>query len=96
MRRRSGRPGVAEDGARSAGDIIGGMLTANLATRLTAMRAASGQSQTAFAEMLQMDYRYYGRIERAQQNITLRTLGHIAASLNADPLVLISPPKPSS
>ena len=54
------------------------------------IRLERGFSQEAFAQHAQLDRSYYGRIERGTQNIALRTLCVIAATLRVHPSELLA------
>lgn len=54
------------------------------------MREDAGFSQEKFAQKIQIDRSYYGRIERGGQNISISTICTIAAGLGVSPAVLLS------
>lgn len=53
--------------------------------RLKELRKAKGFSQEAFAHEIGVDRTYIGKIERAERNISLKTIGKIAKALNIEP-----------
>ncbi|SFR33791.1 Helix-turn-helix [Microbacterium azadirachtae] len=55
------------------------------------IRLERGLSQENFAHELEMHRAYVGSIERAEQTVTLKTLGPLAARLGVDPADLIRP-----
>jgi transcriptional regulator with XRE-family HTH domain len=57
---------------------------------LRAYRRARHLSQEAFADVFGWSRSYMGRIERGQQNLTLRTLERIAQAIGVDPIELLT------
>ena len=55
------------------------------------IRLERGLTQENFAHELDVHRAYVGAIERAEQNITLRTLAHLADQIGVDPTELIRP-----
>lgn len=53
-------------------------------------RLARGLSQEAFAELLGFHRTYLGGLERGERNPSLRTVEHIATTLDEDPVPLLS------
>jgi transcriptional regulator with XRE-family HTH domain len=62
-----------------------------LASNLRRLRRAKGLSQEEFADRCGLHRTYIGAIERAERNVTLRTLNHIAEALAISPLDLLRP-----
>jgi transcriptional regulator with XRE-family HTH domain len=60
---------------------------------LRAYREVEGLSQEAFAEEIGFHRTYMGGIERGERNLTLKSLEHIAARIDVDPLALLQPPE---
>lgn len=60
-----------------------------VAKTIRATREAKGHSQEGFAAMSDMDRSRYGRIERGEVNISLKTLFLIAGGLDVKPSTLI-------
>ena len=56
--------------------------------RLKDLRKAKGFSQEAFAHEIGVDRTYIGKIERAERNISLKTIGKIAKALSIEPIDL--------
>ncbi|MXP29547.1 helix-turn-helix domain-containing protein [Porphyrobacter algicida] len=54
------------------------------------MREDAGFSQEKFAQKIQIDRSYYGRIERGAQNISITTICAIASGLGVSPAVLLA------
>ncbi|MBX7513638.1 helix-turn-helix transcriptional regulator [Qipengyuania sp. GH38] len=54
------------------------------------MREDTGFSQEKFAQKIQIDRSYCGRIERGGQNISVSTTCTIAAGLGVSPAVLLA------
>lgn len=67
-------------------------LNVRLARNLHELRRASGLSQEALAARCGLHRTYIGAVERAERNVTLRTLERIAAALAVDPLDLLGEP----
>lgn len=68
-----------------------GDLQRSVGHNLRAYRKARGYSQEAFADVLGFHRTYMGGIERGERNLTLKSVERIAARLDLDPLVLLSP-----
>lgn len=62
-----------------------------LAVHIHRIRLERGLSQEALAHELDMHRAYVGAIERAEQNITLKTLSQLADRLGVDPVDLLRP-----
>ncbi|MDR2321070.1 MAG: helix-turn-helix transcriptional regulator [Microbacterium sp.] len=62
-----------------------------LAVHIHRLRLERGLTQEAFAHELDMHRAYVGSIERAEQNVTLKTLAQLAGRLGVDPADLIKP-----
>jgi transcriptional regulator with XRE-family HTH domain len=60
---------------------------------LRAYREVEGLSQEAFAEEIGFHRTYMGGVERGERNLTLKSLEHIAARIDVDPLALLQPPE---
>ena len=58
--------------------------------RIRKMREDAGFSQEKFAQKIQIDRSYYGRIERGRQNISVSTICTIAGGLGVSPAVLLA------
>ena len=58
--------------------------------RIRKMREDAGFSQEKFAQKIQIDRSYYGRIERGHQNISVSTICIIAGGLGVSPAVLLA------
>ena len=58
--------------------------------RIRKMREDAGFSQEKFAQKIQIDRSYYGRIERGGQNISVTTICAIASGLGVSPAVLLA------
>lgn len=56
---------------------------------LRAIRQRAGMSQEAFAQKLGFSLRYYGDVERGQENLSLDSLDQLAKMLVIDPVALI-------
>jgi transcriptional regulator with XRE-family HTH domain len=70
---------------------VEGDLQARLGRNLRAYRLSRGLSQEAFAELIDVHRTYMGGIERGERNLTLVSVERLAAQLDVDPLVLLSP-----
>ncbi len=57
------------------------------------MRIDKGLTQEMLAEMNNVDYKYYQRIEAGAVNITVKTLYKISKSLDIDPKTLLDSEK---
>ncbi len=68
-----------------------GDLQRTVGRNLRAYREARGLSQEAFADVLGVHRTYMGGVERGERNLTLRSVERIAARIDVDPLVLLSP-----
>lgn len=62
-----------------------------LAVHIHRIRLERGVSQENFAHELDMHRAYLGSIERAEQNVTLKTLAQLAERLGVDAADLIRP-----
>ncbi|MDQ0647306.1 transcriptional regulator with XRE-family HTH domain [Microbacterium natoriense] len=62
-----------------------------LAVHIHRIRLERGVSQENLAHELDMHRAYLGSIERAEQNVTLKTLSQLAERLGVDPADLIRP-----
>lgn len=56
-----------------------------VAKNIRRIREERGYTQERFANHVQLDRAYYGRIERGQQNLSLRSLFMLAAFLEVRP-----------
>lgn len=56
------------------------------------LRKSEGWSQEAFAARCNLHRTYVGAIERAEENLTLRTLDKLAKALRIRPADLLRPP----
>ena len=56
----------------------------NFGNKLRTLRQEKGLSQEALALEIEVDRTYIGKIERAERNISLKTVGKIAKALNVD------------
>jgi len=52
-----------------------------LGTAIRKAREEAGYSQDSFADAIEMHRAYYSAIERGERNLTLATLGRVAAGL---------------
>lgn len=66
-----------------------GDLQRTVGRNLRDYRQARGYSQEAFADVVGVHRTYMGRIERGQENLTLKTLERIAAQIGIDPIALL-------
>ena len=64
-------------------------LNARLATNLQRLRRKLSLSQEDAATRCGLHRTYLGAIERAERNVTLRTLEQLATGLEVDPLSLL-------
>lgn len=62
-----------------------------LAVHVHRIRLERGLSQENFAHELELHRAYLGSIERAEQNVTLKTLAVLAHRLGVDPVELLKP-----
>lgn len=60
-----------------------------LGENLKRVRTNKGLTQEFLAEMNNIDYKYYQRIEAGAVNITIKTLYKISQSLDIDPKILL-------
>lgn len=67
-----------------------GILQKRLGEHLRRYRRGKGLSQEQLAEVLGVHRTYMGGVERGERNLTLRSVERIAASLDLDPLSLLS------
>lgn len=65
-----------------------------VAQRIKALRTARGLTQDAVAEALGIASKNVQRLEAGKQNLTLKTLAHIADVLNVEPHELLSSSRP--
>lgn len=72
---------------------MAGQLQRTVGENLRAYRQVRGTSQEAFADQLGFHRTYLGSIERGERNLSLRTVEGLAASLDVDPLALLTPPE---
>lgn len=63
-----------------------------LATNLRLLRQEKGITQEDLADRTGLSSRYVGSIERARVSASITIVGKLAAALEIDPCVLISPP----
>ncbi|MGV9635746.1 helix-turn-helix domain-containing protein [Nocardia rhamnosiphila] len=71
--------------------IMEGQLQEVVGRNVRAIRVARGLSQEAFADVLGVHRTYMGRLERGQQNLTLRAVERLAQVLGVDdPRTLLS------
>jgi transcriptional regulator with XRE-family HTH domain len=61
-----------------------------LGANIRRAREQQGFTQEAFAQELQMDRAYYGRIERGLVNISAKTIFMLAAALDEEPKDLLT------
>ncbi len=66
-------------------------LNARLARNLQRLRRKLNLSQEDAAAQCGLHRTYLGAIERAERNVTLKTLEQLAAGLKVDPLSLLRP-----
>jgi transcriptional regulator with XRE-family HTH domain len=59
-----------------------------LGKRVRALREKKGLSQEAFADAVELDRSYMGRIERGENNATVLTVYRIARALRIHPAAL--------
>jgi len=59
-----------------------------IGANLSKTRKSLGFTQEKFAEMINIDYKYYQRIELGDVNITMKTLYKLCESLKIDPISL--------
>jgi transcriptional regulator with XRE-family HTH domain len=71
-----------------------GHLQRVLGENVRAYRRKHGLSQEKLGEKLRKNRTYVGAIERAEENMTLRSLERLAASLGVPPLDLLNSPGP--
>jgi len=65
---------------------------ANLVRKLRTLRKESGLTQHAFAEMINLDYKYYQKIETGKTKDTLlSTIEDMAEGLQVEPWELLHP-----
>lgn len=64
-----------------------------LATNLRLLRQEKGITQEDLADRTGLSSRYVGSIERARVSASITIVGKLAAALEIDPCVLISPPQ---
>lgn len=57
---------------------------------LRAIRQRAGMSQETFAQKLGFSLRYYGDVERGQENLSLDSLDQLAKMLDIDPVELFA------
>lgn len=62
-----------------------------VASTVRKLRKERGWSQEEFASKCGLHRTYVGAIERAEENLTLRTLDKLAAALQVRPVQLIEP-----
>ena len=62
-----------------------------VATAVRQLRKRRGWSQEAFAAKCDLHRTYVGAIERAEENLTLRTLDKLAKALQVHPADLLRP-----
>ncbi len=67
-----------------------GDLQKTLGRNLRRHREERGLSQEAFADVLGVHRTYMGGVERGERNLTLKSVERIAASIEVDPLDLLS------
>lgn len=67
-----------------------GNLQKTLGRNLRRYREERGLSQEAFADVLGVHRTYMGGVERGERNLTLKSVERIAASIEVDPLDLLS------
>jgi len=67
-----------------------GELQTILGRNLKRHRERLGFSQEKFAEELGFHRTYWGALERGERNLSLRSLEHLAESLNRDPIDLLT------
>jgi transcriptional regulator with XRE-family HTH domain len=68
---------------------VEGDLQRRLGECLRALRADTGLSQEAFADLLGIHRTYIGGLERGERNVTLQTVERIAQRLDVAPLALL-------
>ncbi len=61
----------------------------NIGENLKKLRNSKGLTQEMVAEMNNIDYKYYQRMEAGAVNITVKTLYKISKSLDIDPKKLL-------
>jgi len=64
----------------------------NVAAAVRKLRKKRGWSQEEFAARCNLHRTYVGAIERAEENLTLRTLDKLAKALQVRPVELLAPP----
>ncbi len=62
----------------------------HIGENLKGVRIDKGITQEMLAEMNNVDYKYYQRIEAGAVNITVKTLYKISKSLEIDPKILLA------
>lgn len=85
------RPGCLPSIARSMASPAEA-LQSILGDRIRMARKLLRLSQQEVARRADVDFRYFGAIERGQRNITLGTLSRIASVLGVEPFELLVPP----
>jgi transcriptional regulator with XRE-family HTH domain len=70
---------------------VEGDLQQTVGNNLRAYRQERGLSQEAFADVLGVHRTYMGGVERGERNLTLRSIERLAARIDVDPLVLLTP-----
>lgn len=75
---------------------VEGDLQRTFGRNVRALREARGLSQEALADELDVHRTFVGGIERGERNLTLRTVERLSERLQADPLVLLGAPAPTS
>jgi transcriptional regulator with XRE-family HTH domain len=69
---------------------VEGDLQRTVGRNLRSYRLARGLSQEAFAaEVFGVNRTYMGKIERGEENLTLKSLERIAARIGLDPIALL-------
>jgi transcriptional regulator with XRE-family HTH domain len=68
-----------------------GELQRTVGHNLRAYRKARGISQEAFADVFGFHRTYMGGVERGERNLTLKSVERIAATLDMEPLALLTP-----
>ena len=64
-----------------------------VARNVLRLRQETGLSQEKLADRSKIDRSYYGRIERGDANITVKTVGKVAIGLRVHPSVLFELPE---
>ncbi|MCB1333155.1 MAG: helix-turn-helix transcriptional regulator [Roseivivax sp.] len=68
-------------------------LRERVGSNIQAIRRSKGISQEQLALVAEVDRRYMGKVENAENSVSLDVLEKIAKALDVDPSVLVAPPR---